>query len=164
MEEKVNRRNGISLLDVVILILIVGVIAALVIPNTRMKKAEEAKIRCQEQQMAINEAMVRYFTTAGDTMLLKVKVETAEVDSSDSTGSEEEVATEEAEGDTMPPIRMFTEDTTLLRPYLPAEYSFTCPLDGDAYIIIARDSSFYSISCPNDGHGQIIKGRPTWEE
>lgn len=161
-----NRRSGVSILDVVILILIVGVIAALVIPRTRMREKEQAKIACHEQQLAISDAMMRFFTTAGDTSLLNIDTTATEVE--DTTAEEEETEmakeTEEAVEDTIPTIRVFTEDTTLLRPYLDEKYSFTCPLDGDEYIILARDSLFYSISCQNDGHGQVIKGRATWEE
>ncbi len=161
-----NRRSGVSILDVVILILMVGVIAALVIPKTRMQKKEQAVVKCHEQQLAISEAMMRFFTTAGDTTLLNIEENPAEETDStaEAEGAGEEVIEEEAEEDTIPEIRLFTEDTTLLRPYLDKKYSFTCPLDGDEYIIIARDSIFYSISCQNDGHGQVIKGRATWEE
>jgi len=162
----VNRRSGISILDIVILILIVGVIAALVIPSTRMQKKEQAVVDCHEQQLAISEAMMRFFSTAGDTSLLNISKEpepdTLAADSSGKTS--EEIAEEETEEDTTRIIRVFTEDTVLLRPYLAEKFSFSCPLDGDDYIVIARDSIFYSISCQNDGHGQVIKGRATWEE
>lgn len=158
-----NRRSGVSILDVVILILVIGVIAALVIPKTRMEKKEQAIVECHEQQLAISEAMMRFFTTAGDTTLLNI--EENPVEETDSTAEVEDTGEEvETEEDTIPEIHLFTEDTTLLRPYLDNKYSFTCPLDGDEYIIIARDSIFYSISCQNDGHGQVIKGRATWEE
>lgn len=156
-----NSKSGISILDVVIIILIVGVIAALVIPKTRMEEKEQALIACRDQQLAISEAMMRFFTTAGDTSLLTVVEKPAEPDT---TEEGEKIVPLTDEPDTLLPKRLFTDDTTLLRPYLDENYSFTCPLDGDAYIIIARDSVFYSISCPNDGHGQVIKGRATWEE
>lgn len=161
-----NRRSGISILDVVIILLIVGVIAALVIPKARMEKKEQATIACREQQLAISEAMMRFYTTAGDTSLLTLHEKPVEPETT-------EVATEpapkgkqpaEVVDTTTPPPRLFTEDTTLLRPYLDPKYSFKCPLDGQEYIVIARDSIFYSISCQNDGHGQVIRGRATWEE
>ncbi len=150
---------GISLLDVIILILIVGVIAALVIPKARLRKTEKARVDCRTQLTTISDAMMRYFSTSGDTSLLNLEAQEEPVDSADTTEEETEVESEEEE---LSP-HLFTDDTTLLRPYLSDEYSFTCPLDDKPYVIIARDSIFYSISCPNN-HGQVINGQVTWEE
>ena len=154
-----NRRTGISLLDVIILILIVGVIAALIIPKARLRKTEKARVDCRTQLLAISDATMRYFTTCGDTSLLNSEIEKEPDDSVVAAEKKLEVETEEEE----PMLHLFTDDTTLLRPYLADEYSFTCPLDGKPYVIIARDSIFYSISCP-DNHGQVINGQVTWEE
>jgi len=158
LEEKVNRRSGISLLDVVILILIVGIIAAILIPKTRLQKAEQSLVKCRAQMMAISDAMLKFYTTRGDTSLLNI----GETGESEDTTAGAEAETTSTKEELKP--HLFTDDTTLLRPYLPEEYSFTCPLDGDPYVIIVRDSIFYSISCPNGEHGQVIKGQATWNE
>lgn len=156
-------RSGFSVLDIVILILIVGVIAALVIPKTRLKRKEQAEINCRERMTTVSEAMLKFFTTGGDTMLLprNLQEETA-----DDTLAEagEETAEEEAEEEEeeMRP-HLFTDDMEELAPYLPDTFKAICPLDGEDYVIHTKDSVFYSISCPN-GHGQIIKGQATWED
>ena len=155
-----NRKSGISLLDVIILILIVGVIAALVIPKTREKEKLEAEMKCRENMELINIAMVDFFSTSGDLSLLEEGGEVV-----DTTESGEEVESKEdeegAEEEVKP--KLFTDDIELLRPYLPDDFDFKCPSSGKEYIIHARDSIFYSISCPS-GHGQIIKGELSWDE
>jgi type II secretory pathway pseudopilin PulG len=160
----VNRKSGISLLDVIIIILIVGVIAALVMPKTREKEKLEAERKCRENMELINKAMVDFFSTGGEMSLLEEGEEVADTTESgeekESIESKEE-AEEGAEEEIKP--KLFTDDIELLRPYLPDDFELKCPLDGKEYIIHANDSVFYSISCPN-GHGQIIKGELLWEE
>ncbi len=153
-----ERKSGISLLDVIILILSIGVIAALLIPKTREKEAKEQEAQCRAKMELINKAMVDYFSTCGDVTLLN---QSEEVDTSDTTKSVDKKSDEEAEEEAKP--HLFTDDPELLKPYLPEGFDFTCPENGKEYILHARDSVFYSISCPN-GHGQVIKGQFTWEE
>lgn len=156
-----NRKSGISLLDVVIVILIAGVIAALVIPRTRLHRKEQAETDCRIKMLAISDAMMRFFTTSGDTTLLNIDETPTPLDTTEAAEVDEEKEDDEGEEKVKP--KLFTDDVDLLKPYLPDTFQFTCPLDGEPYIINARDSLFYSISCPN-GHGQIIKGQATWEE
>ncbi len=154
-------KSGISLLDVIILILVVGVIAALVIPMMREKDLVEAEKACRAKMELMNKAMVDFFSTSGDPALLNqpekpVEPETTEVATPAPKGKGKEPPVEVK-------VRMFTDDMNLLKPYLPEGFDFKCPLDGQEYVVIVRDSVFYSISCKN-GHGQVIKGEFTWEE
>ncbi|HHS50782.1 MAG TPA: hypothetical protein ENN07_06670 [candidate division Zixibacteria bacterium] len=151
-----NRKSGISLLDVIILILIVGVLAALLIPKAREGKLLEAEAECRERMTSINNAMLSFFDTFGDTTLLHAPVEP------DSAEAEAKTKAEKADSAKVK-VKLFTDNVDLLKPYLPDGFAFKCPLDGEEYIIHARDSLFYSISCPN-GHGQVIYGRFTWED
>ena len=160
-----NRKSGLSILDVIIIILIVGIIAALLIPKARMNKVATAEKECRGRLTEISNAMMKFFTTAGDTAKInQPDVSPVPVDSTVKAEVKKAVKKGKAVQDSIPPAppRLFTDDAKLLKPYLPDSFKFECPLDGKSYIFIARDSVFYSISCPN-GHGQIIKGEPTWE-
>lgn len=158
-----NSKSGISLLDVIILILIAGVIAALLVPKARLQKIERAEVKCRITMQNISDAMMKFFDTAGDTTLLHPKP--APVDTTPKPPQPPKKGKKTtAPIDTLPPIqRLFTDDTTLLMPYMPKGSHFVCPLDDRPLIILARDSLFYSISCPN-GHGQVIRGQATWED
>lgn len=155
-----KKNSGISLLDVIILILIVGVIAALLIPKARLEKEEQSMIKCRERMLMISDAEMEFFATRGDTTELNPDLKETSEDTLELTEENEDVDSEE-EVEERP--HLFTDDLELLKPYLPDSVELVCPLDGKEYIIIAKDSVFYSISCPN-GHGQVIKGRETWED
>ncbi|MCK5832040.1 hypothetical protein KAH81_00050 [bacterium] len=158
-----NHKSGISLLDVIILILIVGVIAALIVPKMKKNEIEEAEKECHARMETLNSAMVDFFSTYGDTSLLHASDEPAEPETTEV--AEEDAKDNENEEETVEKakVRLFTNDIELLKPFLPEDFIAKCPIDGKEYIIHARDSIFYSISCPS-GHGQVIKGQFTWEE
>lgn len=151
-------KKGIMLLDIVVIILAIGLIAVLVLPMLQESREKKLEQICRQRMMLISQAQLRYFETAGgkidpnapspDTVALK------EGKGKNKTTAQQEII-----------LRSFTNEFSILRKYLPSgadTFEAVCPLDGRAFIIVARDSFFYSISCPN-GHGQIILGSPSWE-
>ena len=148
-----KKEKGLMLLDALIIILAVGVIASLVLPYIRTEREVRLRDKCREIMKMLSDAELKYFETAGG----KINPQSEKDDSASGKTSTEK-------GDTKY-IRRFTKDISELKRFLPEgtdTMNLVCPLDGRAYIIIARDSFFYSISCPN-GHGQVIMGTPTWE-
>ncbi|MCD6594734.1 hypothetical protein J7L68_03570 [bacterium] len=154
-------RKGLMLLDVIILILAIGVIATLILPYLRTEESLKIRNLCRQRMLLISDAELKYFETAGG----QIKPEEKSMDSTDVTDTtkveKEKKATEEKAS--FP--RVFTKNFEELKKMVPqdklGDFKSYCPLDGQEYIIMARDSFFFSISCPN-GHGQIIMGTSTW--
>lgn len=148
-------RRGLMLLDVIIIILAIGVVATLLLPKIRTDKEVRLREACRQRMMLISEAEMKYFETAGGRLA---------PDTTDTTKQETKKKSKKSKKQEII-LRKFTDDPEILKKFLPEgadTFDFVCPLDGRAYIIVARDSFFYSISCPN-GHGQVILGNPSWE-
>ncbi len=140
-------RRGITLMDIIIIILIIGVIVVLIAPREELQREKTSEIQCQRQMKLLSEAEISYFARAG-------------IMDTDSTVPDSGVQ------------HIYTADIEQLRPFLPENIegksidpdtiSFACPLDKQKYIITIQDSLFFSISCPN-GHGVVVNGSYSWE-
>ncbi|MBN2542801.1 hypothetical protein JXI42_08015 [bacterium] len=152
------KRRGISLLDVIILILIVGVVAALTIPYLRKEKEQNYEETCRLKLKILAEAELNYYISGGqieDTTVI------------DTTDGEEDVEEEEEVIH-----HVYTDDIMKLMPFMPDNIDgipikadtidFKCPQENSMYIFTVKDSLFYSITCPN-GHGVVVNGAYSWE-
>lgn len=140
-------RQGIGLMDVVIVILIAGVIAALLAPKGQIKREEKSEIVCQRRLKTISEAEIAYFAHGG------VQKPDSVVPDSERTN----VYAEEIQE-----LRSFMPDTIDGKGINPDTIGLRCPLDNKKYIITIQDSVLFNISCPN-GHGVVVNGSYSWE-
>ncbi|MBN1756035.1 type II secretion system protein [bacterium] len=158
------QRKGITLLDVVILILIVGVAAALILPHIRKAETERLEQMCRLRMRILADAELTYYLSGGLLPEIADSIPDSTLDD-----SKEIIVDKEEEIEL---IHLYTDDIEKLKPFMSDNaggipvsldtISFVCPLDNQEFIFIVEDSLFYSISCPN-GHGHVIKGNFSWE-
>ena len=133
------------LLDALIIVLGIGVIAALLIPKARQERKEFLEKETRERMKLLSEAELRYFSTGG--------VPPSEADT-----------TGEAKA-TQPAVHphLYTTSFDSLKPFLPEGFHPVSPKDSSEFIIFARDSSYFVIVDPN-GYGAIVNGQASWEK
>jgi len=141
-----EKRSSKSILDILIIILAVGVVAAFLTPKLRANKAAEEQKICRQRMSELAQAMENYFETAGG----KIKPHKT---IADSTASE----------DTVHYRRYYTDNMDELKSFLSDSFVAECPHEAKEFKIIVQDSAFYAIICPN-GHGAIVNGTKSWEE
>lgn len=162
-----KNEKGLELLDVLIIILIGAVIAAIMVPKIKGEKKKKIMDRCRTQIRALSEAEFRYYKDAWRSSLPSPD-SLAKLDSLATAAKKARKKVSFTLPDTINVVRVFTDDINKLKEYLPSwaetlAIDGKCPLDGKNYIFVVRDSLFFSITCPN-GHGESVKGILSWEK
>ena len=133
------------LLDALIIVLGIGVIAALLIPKARQEKAEFLEKETRARMKLLSEAELRYFSTGG--------IPPSKADTTGDTTTTEPIVHP----------HLYTTSFDSLKPFLPEKFQPVSPKDSTEFIIFARDSSYFVIVDPN-GYGAVVNGQASWEK
>jgi len=147
--------KGFSILDILIVILLAAVIAALVTPKLKKDKENENRTEAREKMMVIAAALDEYFLTANGTF----DIESFNAFRDSVILNNIKIAPE----DTLRPARFYTDDFANLSNFLPEGFENSSPPNGKNFMIFSKDSSYYVIYDPN-GYGTVLNGKPLWME
>lgn len=187
--KKQSRQKGISVLDILIVILIIAVIASIYFPIRKENLHRAYRTESRLRLVILNEAMQDFYKTAGGQIEIRRPIGTEDtasaVDQVQISPEAAIAAAEEEIPDSLLPERHYTEYFEDLQSFLPNKewveekarlMNLNVDNISDFYpenfqpvsypqirdmIIMAEEGDFYIIYCPN-GHGAVVNGRLLW--